>query len=70
MCFIASSSLRVQAAHLVSPYDIIPRMILETFKPELPSLTTEESLGRRITRNKGTSTVRHADFSSRHGLET
>ena len=39
MCLMASSSGRTQFCHSGDPYDMHPRMILETFKPEFPSRT-------------------------------
>ena len=39
MCLIASSSGRTQSCHSGEPYDMHPRMILDTFNPEFPRRT-------------------------------
>lgn len=39
ICFIPSSSSSNQGIQSVLPYDIAPRMILETFRPDDPRLT-------------------------------
>ena len=41
ICLIASSSPRTHSAQLGSPYDIAPRMIFETLRPEFPRRTVE-----------------------------
>ena len=42
MCLIASSSGSTQFIQSLDPYDMHPRMIFDTFSPELPRRTTQE----------------------------
>ena len=41
MCLMASSSGRIQLCHSGEPYDMHPRMILDTFNPEFPRRTAK-----------------------------
>ena len=41
MCLIASSSPKTQSCHSVDPYCIVPRIILETLRPEFPRRTAK-----------------------------
>src|SRR3984957_7901477 len=39
MCLMASSSPKTHSCHLGSPYCIVPKIILETFRPDWPNRT-------------------------------
>lgn len=41
MCLMPSSSPRSQSCQPGSPYDMQPKMIFDTFKPELPRRTRD-----------------------------
>ena len=52
ICLMASSSGRTQSCHLGEPYDMHPRMILDTFSPEFPRRTANRQLSGKSSRSK------------------
>ncbi len=71
MCLMPSSSGMTQSCHSELPYDMHPRIILDTFKPDLPKRTihrrTQHKTGSKYERR----TIRHVRLAwyngGRHG---
>jgi hypothetical protein len=60
MCSTASSSPRTQSCHPLLPYCMVPSMILDTFRPEFPSLAEHiDEVNAFLRIVNGRLTVRH-----------
>ena len=71
ICSIPSFSPKTHGCHSGEPYCIVPRMILETLSPELPSRTNPRLLafkqGREVDWSSSVLTIRHTSLPCGHG---